>query len=77
MNDIWVFIYLMGFAAVFGMTCTYMFMMMRSTLNSFENAPRKQIHPEMEDVKSGERLLIFKSEPEDDDEDDDGIMVVR
>ena len=25
----------------------------------------------MEDVKSGERLLILKSEPEDDDEDDD------
>ena len=77
MNDISVFIYLMCFAAVFGMTCVYMAMMMRSTLNSFDNAPRKQIHPEMENVKSGERLLVFKSDSEDDDEDDDGIMIVR
>ena len=36
MNDIWVFIYLMGFVAVFGMTCVYMFMMMRSTLAEFD-----------------------------------------
>ena len=41
MNDITVFIYLMGFAAVFGMTCVYFFMMMRSTLNSFDKRPVK------------------------------------
>ena len=60
MNDITVFIYLMGFAAVFGMTCVYFFMMMRSTLNTFDKKPVKSYddamrayrmpapHPEME-----------------------------
>ena len=37
MNDISVFIYLLCFAAVFGMTCVYMAMMMRSTLSEFDN----------------------------------------
>ena len=73
MNDIWVFVYLMGFAAVFGMTCVYMFMMMRSTLNSFDNTPVKSYgdamraykmpapHPEA--PKDGEEVMgvTFKS----------------
>ena len=74
MNDIWVFIYVMGFAAVFGMTCVYMFMMMRSTLREFNN-PSRKIHPEMADVKSGEELLVFRSEEEDDDDDGDVIII--
>ena len=41
MNDISVFIYLMCFAAVFGMTCVYMFMMMRSTISEFDKRPVK------------------------------------
>ena len=80
MNDISVFIYLMGFAAVFGMTCVYMFMMMRSTLSDFDKRPVKSYkdsmrayqppapHPEMEGVKTGEELLIYTPEEEDDDE---------
>ena len=72
MSDVWVFIYLMGFAAVFGMTCTYMFMMMRSTLKDIN---QRNIHPEMADVKSGEELLVFSLEEEDDDEDRDVIII--
>ena len=41
MNDISVFIYLMCFAAVFGMTCVYMAMMMRSTISEFDKRPVK------------------------------------
>ena len=41
MSDISVFIYLMCFAAVFGMTCVYMAMMMRSTLSDFDKRPVK------------------------------------
>ena len=41
MNDISVFIYLLCFAAVFGMTCVYMSMMMRSTLSDFDKRPVK------------------------------------
>ena len=87
MNDISVFIYLMGFAAVFGMTCVYMFMMMRSTISDFDKRPVKTYgdvmrayrqpapHPEMEGVKYGEELMVFN--PEEEDDDDDGDIVVR
>ena len=34
---------------------------------------RRNVHPEMEDIKSGEELLVFK--PEDDDEDD--VVIIR
>ena len=81
MNDIWVFIYLMGFAAVFGMTCVYMFMMMRSTISDFDRRPVRSYddamrayrppapHPEMEGVRSGDELLVYTPEEEDDDDD--------
>ena len=72
MNDISVFIYLMCFAAVFGMTCVYMTMMMRSTLKDIN---QRNIHPEMADVKSGEELLVFSLEDDDDDDDGDVIII--
>jgi hypothetical protein len=71
MNDISVFIYLLCFAAVFGMTCVYMAMMMKSTIADFDRRPVKSYsdamrpyrppapHPEMEGVKSGEELLVY------------------
>ena len=90
MSDISVFIYLMCFAAVFGMTCVYMAMMMRSTLSDFDKTPVKSYedamrayrvpapHPEMEGVKYGEELMVFNPEDQDDDDDeDDGDIVVR
>ena len=73
MNDISVFIYLMCFAAVFGMTCVYMAMMMKSTLKDIN---QRNIHPEMADVKSGEELLVFRSSEDDDDNDDGGDVVI-
>ena len=90
MNDISVFIYLMCFAAVFGMTCVYMAMMMRSTLSDFDKTPVKSYgdemkaykmpapHPEMEGVKTGDEFLIFTPEEydEDDDDDDGGSYVL-
>ena len=75
MSDVWVFVYLMGFAAVFGMSCGYMFMMMRSTIKEFNN-PTRNVHPEMADVKTGEELLVFRSE-EDDDDDDGEVVIIR
>ena len=73
MSDVWVFVYLMGFAAVFGMSCVYMFMMMRSTIKEFNN-PTRNVHPEMADVKTGEELLVFRSEEDDDDGD---VIIIR
>ena len=75
MSAVWVFVYLMGFAAVFGMSCVYMFMMMRSTIKEFNN-PTRNVHPEMADVKTGEELLVFRSE-EDDDDDDGEVVIIR
>mgnify|MGYP003117283175 CR=1 FL=1 len=74
MNDISVFIYFMCFTVVFGMTCVYMVMMMRSTMKDFNN-PSRNVHPEMADVKTGEELLVFRSEEKDDDDDGDVIII--
>ena len=89
MNDISVFIYLLCFAAVFGMTCVYMVMMMRSTLNSFDKTSVNSYgdvmrpyrppapHPEMEGVKTGEELLVFTPEEDEEDDDDGDIPTYR
>ena len=85
MSDISVFIYLMCFAAVFGMTCVYMAMMMKSTLSDFDKGPTRSYadsmrpyrppapHPEMEGVRTGEELLVYTPEDDDDDDDDGDI----
>ena len=75
MNDITVFIYLTFFVALFGMTFAFMFKMMGSTLNDFNKPMKRNVHPEMSDVQSGEELLVFKGQ--DEDEDDDDVYVVR
>ena len=79
----------MCFAAVFGMTCVYMFMMMRSTISEFDKRTVKTYddamrayrmpapHPEMEGVKYGEELMVFNPEEEEDDDEDDGDIIVR
>ena len=78
MNDLSVFVYFLCFAAVVGATFAYMYAMMTSTLRDFNRQQEKtNVHPEMEEVKSGDELLFFNLE-EDDDEDDEGnITVVR
>tara|TARA_A100000164_G_scaffold131053_1_gene116180 strand:- start:217 stop:447 length:231 start_codon:yes stop_codon:yes gene_type:complete len=75
MNDITVFIYLTFFVAIFGMTFAFMFKMMGSTLNDFNKPMKRNVHPEMSDVQSGEELLVFKGQDEDEDSDD--VFVVR
>ena len=75
MNDITVFIYLTFFVALFGMTFAFMFKMMGSTLNDFNKPMKRNVHPEMSDVQSGEKLLVFKSQDEEDDDED--IIFVR
>ena len=75
MNDLTVFIYLTFFVAIFGMTFAFMFKMMGSTLNDFNKPMKRNVHPEMSDVQSGEELLVFKGQ--DEDEDGDDVYVVR
>ena len=74
MNDITVFIYLTFFVALFGMTFAFMFKMMGSTLNEMNKPIKRNVHPEMTDVQTGDELLVFNGL--DDEEDDDGDIVV-
>ncbi len=73
MNDTLVFIYLIFFVMLFASTFAFMFKMMGSTLNDFNKPIKRNVHPEMEDVKSGESLLVFSTRKDDDDE----IIIVK
>ena len=76
MNDLTVFIYFLCFACLAGATFAYMYAMITSNLRDFNRQQeRRNVHPEMSDVKSGEELLVFKGQ--DEDEDDDDVYVVR
>ena len=75
MNDITVFIYLTFFVALFGMTFAFMFKMMGSTLNDMNKPIKRNIHPEMTDVQTGDELLVFNGLDEDDDDDGDVVII--
>ena len=74
MNDTLIFIYLIFFVILFASTFAFMFKMMGSTLNDL-NKPMRNVHPEMSDVKTGDELLVFTPEDEDDDEGD--VVIIR
>ena len=74
MSDTLIFIYLIFFVMLFASTFAFMWKMMGSTLNDF-NKPKRNVHPEMADVKTGDELLVFKGEDEDDDEGD--VVIIR
>ena len=75
MNDTLIFIYLIFFVMVFASTFAFMFRMIGSTLNDFNKPIKRNIHPEMSDVQSGEELLVFKAQDEDDDDEGDVIII--
>jgi len=75
MNDTLIFIYLIFFVMVFASTFAFMFRMIGSTLNDFNKPIKKNVHPEMSDVQSGEELLVFKAQDEDDDDEGDVIII--
>ena len=78
MNDFTVFIYFLCFAGVAGATFAYMYAMMTSTLRDFNRQQeRRNVHPEMSDVRSGEELLVFKAQDEDDDDDEGDVVIIR
>ena len=85
MNDTLIFIYLVFFVMLFAATFAYMIKMMGSTLETFDKTPVRSYgdsmraykmpapHPEMEGVKTGEELLVYT--PEEEDEDDEGDII--
>ena len=88
MNDTLIFIYLVSFVALFAATFAYMFKMMTSTLSEMDKKPVKSFgdamkpykvpapHPEMEEVKSGDELLVFSMNDDDDDDDEGNVTIV-
>ena len=76
MNDLTVLLYLTMFATIVGTTFAFMYTMMKSTLREV-NSPRRKVHPEMEDVKTGDELLVFNLDEEDEDDNDGDVMIVR
>ena len=53
-----------------------MYAMMTSTLRDFNRQQqRRNVHPEMSDVQSGEELLVFKGQDEDDDDEGDVVII--
>tara|TARA_A200000113_G_scaffold114254_1_gene102642 strand:- start:1010 stop:1240 length:231 start_codon:yes stop_codon:yes gene_type:complete len=75
MNDATVLLYLLCFAVVVGMTFAFMYAMMKTTLAEV-NKPKRKVHPEMEEVQTGDQLLVFR-QPEEDDEDDGDALIIR
>ena len=76
MNDISVLVYFLLFAVVVGMTFAFMYIMMRTTINEI-NKPRNNIHPEMEEVQSGDELLVFTINEDDEDNDEGSLTIIR
>ena len=76
MNDLTVLLYLLCFAVVVGMTFAFMYIMMKSTLREVDR-PKRPVHPEMQEVKTGDQLLVFRQPEEDDDDEGDAIIIRR
>ena len=77
MNDLTVLIFALCFVGIAGATFAFMFKMMTVTLADL-NKPISRVdnvHPEMQDVRSGESLLVFHAPEEDEDTEDDGDIV--
>jgi len=74
MSDTLIFIYLIFFVMLFASTFAFMFKMMGATLNDMNKPIKRNVHPEMTDVQTGDELLIFKRDEEE--EDDDGEVVI-
>ena len=76
MNDTLIFIYMIFFVMLFASTFAFMFKMMGSTLNDMNKPMKRNIHPEMTDVQTGDELLVFNGLDEEEDDDDDGDVVI-
>jgi hypothetical protein len=59
--SILILIYLICFAATLGATFAFMWRSMDLAFKEIDK-PTRKIHPELEDVKPGEELLVFKVE---------------
>ena len=75
MSDTLIFIYLIFFLKHFASSFAFMFKMMGATLNDMNTPIKRNIHPEMTDVQTGDELLIFKRDEEEEDDDGDVVII--
>ena len=76
MNTFTIFLFGIMFAATAGAAFAFMWKAMSTTLTEFDRPrPKRSVHPEMADVKSGEELLVFKAQDEDDDDEGDVVII--
>ena len=76
MNNVEFFVFGICFAATAG--CAFAFMWQSMNMLREEPRPRKKnIHPEMENVQSGEELLVFSAKEDDDNDDGDDVIIIR
>ena len=66
MNNLVVFIYGIGFACVTGAAFAFMWKSMSIVQDELKK-PKRNRHPEMQDVNDGEELLVFKKLEDPDD----------
>ena len=78
MNDLSVFIFAVFFFAVTGATFAFMWKMTSISIESI-NKPvqRKPLHPEMRDIESGEELLVFRADMEDEGDEEKRIFIKK
>ena len=78
MNDFTILIYGIFFFAIAGATFDFMWKMTTLSIESI-NKPitRRKVHPEMEDIKSGEELLVFKPDDEEGDDEEGDVIIIR
>ena len=78
MNDLSVFIYAVFFFAVAGATFAFMWKMTTVSIESM-NKPvqRTNLHPEMRDIESGEELLVFRADMEDEGDEEKRIFIKK
>ena len=77
MNDTLIFIYLIFFVMLFASTFAFMFKMMGSTLNDMNKPMKRNVHPEMTDVQTGDELLVFNGFDDDEEDDDGDVVIIR
>ena len=78
MNDLTVFIYAVFFFAIAGGTFAFMWKMTTVSIESL-NKPvqRTNLHPEMRDIESGEELLVFRADMEDEGDEEKRIFIKK
>ena len=77
MSDTLIFIYLIFFVMLFASTFAFMFKMMGSTLNEMNKPIKRNVHPEMTDVQTGDELLVFNGFDDDEEDDDGDVVIIR